>query len=111
MTSSGNGCNIDKGLQNLGLGRPRTLQVTSPGAGEGKTITSVNLATAMALDGKRVAVPKGSCTDRFAQAVFKKESVTPGSYLNQSIEVITSGFRAGVRTGLPSISIRPSSCV
>lgn len=47
------------------------------------------------LDGKRVAVPKGSCTDRFAQAVFKKESVTPQSYLNQNIEVITSGFRAG----------------
>lgn len=46
------------------------------------------------LDGKRVAVPKGSCTDRFAQAVFKKESVTPQAYLNQNIEVITSGFRA-----------------
>ena len=47
------------------------------------------------LDGKRVSVPKGSCTDRFAQAVFKKESVTPDAYLNQTIEVITSGFRAG----------------
>lgn len=47
------------------------------------------------LDGKRVAVPKGSCTDRFAQAVFKKENVNPSAYLNQNIEVITSGFRAG----------------
>jgi NitT/TauT family transport system substrate-binding protein len=47
------------------------------------------------LDGKRVAVPKGSCTDRFAQAVFKKEGINPGAYLNQNIEVITSGFRAG----------------
>ncbi len=47
------------------------------------------------LNGKRVAVPKGSCTDRFAQAVFKKEGIEPGSYLNQNIEVITSGFRAG----------------
>jgi NitT/TauT family transport system substrate-binding protein len=46
------------------------------------------------LDGKRVAVPKGSCTDRFAQAVFKKEKVEPQAYLNQNIEVITSGFRA-----------------
>ncbi|MBA2721761.1 MAG: NrtA/SsuA/CpmA family ABC transporter substrate-binding protein [Methylibium sp.] len=46
------------------------------------------------LDGKRVAVPKGSCTDRFAQAVFKKEKVEPSAYLNQNIEVITSGFRA-----------------
>ena len=47
------------------------------------------------LSGKQVAVPKGSCADRFAQAVFKKESVEPAAYLNQNIEVITSGFRAG----------------
>jgi sulfonate transport system substrate-binding protein len=46
------------------------------------------------LNGKTVAVPKGSCTDRFARAVFEKENVTPGSYLNQNIELITSGFRA-----------------
>lgn len=47
------------------------------------------------LNGKQVAVPKGSCTDRFAQAVFKHEGVEPAGYLNQNIEVITSGFRAG----------------
>ena len=47
------------------------------------------------LDGKKVAVPKGSCTDRFAQAVFQKEKIQPAEYLNQNIEVITSGFRAG----------------
>ena len=47
------------------------------------------------LNGKTVAVPKGSCTDRFAQAVFQKEKVTPAAYLNQNIEVITSNFRAG----------------
>ncbi len=47
------------------------------------------------LNGKRVAVPKGSCTDRFAQAVFTEMGVKPSSYLNQNIEVITSGFRAG----------------
>lgn len=47
------------------------------------------------LSGKQVAVPKGSCADRFAQAVFKKEKVEPAAYLNQNIEVITSGFRAG----------------
>jgi NitT/TauT family transport system substrate-binding protein len=46
------------------------------------------------LDGKTVAVPKGSCTDRFAQAVFKRFNIKPSEYLNQSIEVITSGFRA-----------------
>jgi ABC-type nitrate/sulfonate/bicarbonate transport system substrate-binding protein len=45
------------------------------------------------LDGKTVAVPKGSCTDRFARAVFAKQKITPAAYLNQSIELITSGFR------------------
>ena len=47
------------------------------------------------LNGKNVAVPKGACTDRFARAVFQKENIEPASYLNQNIEVITSGFRAG----------------
>ena len=47
------------------------------------------------MDGKVVAVPKGACTDRFALAVFEKEKINPASYLNQNIEVITSGFRAG----------------
>lgn len=46
------------------------------------------------LDGKIVAVPKGACSDRFAQAVFKSKNIKPAEYLNQSIEVITSGFRA-----------------
>lgn len=47
------------------------------------------------MDGKIVAVPKGACTDRFALAVFEKKNIKPAQYLNQNIEVITSGFRAG----------------
>jgi NitT/TauT family transport system substrate-binding protein len=47
------------------------------------------------IDAKQVASPKGSCADRYAQAVFKKQHVQPADYLNQSIEVITSNFRAG----------------
>src|SRR3989441_1317367 len=47
------------------------------------------------LAGKTVAVPKGSCTDRFAQATFKRFKIEPKEYLNQNIEVITSNFRAG----------------
>jgi NitT/TauT family transport system substrate-binding protein len=46
------------------------------------------------LNGKTVAVPKGSCTDRFARAVFAKEKIEPAEYLNQNVELITSGFRA-----------------
>ena len=47
------------------------------------------------LDGKQVATPKGACSDRYAQAVFRKDKVNPKDYLNQNIEVITSNFRAG----------------
>ncbi|MCE7505582.1 ABC transporter substrate-binding protein [Polynucleobacter sp. IMCC30063] len=46
------------------------------------------------LNGKIMASPKGSCTDRFVQDAFKKENVKPENYLNQNIEVITSNFRA-----------------
>lgn len=47
------------------------------------------------LNDKTVATPRGRCSDRFAQAVFQKQKVTPSAYLNQNIEVITSGFRVG----------------
>jgi NitT/TauT family transport system substrate-binding protein len=47
------------------------------------------------VDGKRVAIPLGSCADRFAQEAFRKEGIKPEAVLNQNIEVITSGFRAG----------------
>lgn len=45
------------------------------------------------LDGKTVAVPKGSCTDRFGVAIFKKLGMSPKEYLNQNIELITSDLR------------------
>jgi NitT/TauT family transport system substrate-binding protein len=51
-------------------------------------------AAAAWLSGKTVAAPKGSCSDRFARAVFEKMGVQPQAYLNQNIELITSGFRA-----------------
>jgi len=47
------------------------------------------------LAGKVVAVPQGSCADRFARAVFKRFGIQTAEYLNQNIELITSGFRAG----------------
>ncbi len=51
------------------------------------------------LAGRTVAVPKGSCTDRFAVAVFKKLGLTPKEYLNQSIELITSDLRVNKLDG------------
>ena len=47
------------------------------------------------LDGKTVATPQGSCTDRIAQATFEQEGVKPKEYLNQSLDVISSGFESG----------------
>jgi NitT/TauT family transport system substrate-binding protein len=47
------------------------------------------------MDGKTVATPQGSCTDRIAQATFKQEGVKPKEYLNQSLDVISSGFESG----------------
>jgi sulfonate transport system substrate-binding protein len=44
-------------------------------------------------DGKTVATPQGSCTDRIAQATFADLGIKPAAYLNQSIEVITSSFQ------------------
>jgi NitT/TauT family transport system substrate-binding protein len=44
------------------------------------------------MDGKTVATPQGSCTDRFTQSVFQSHDVEPSGYLNQSIEVISSNF-------------------
>ena len=47
------------------------------------------------MHGKETSSPHGSCTDRFARTAFKQMNVTPKSYLNQNIEVITTNFRAG----------------
>ena len=46
-------------------------------------------------NGKRVAVAKGSCTDRSGQEMMRKYNITPEQYLNQNIEVQTSNFKAG----------------
>ncbi|WP_245547185.1 ABC transporter substrate-binding protein [Nocardia brevicatena] len=45
--------------------------------------------------GKTIATPQGSCTDRIAQSSFQRLGVEPGSYLNQSLDVITSNFESG----------------
>ncbi|MEJ2653375.1 MAG: ABC transporter substrate-binding protein [Gammaproteobacteria bacterium] len=47
------------------------------------------------MNGKRVATAKGACSDRFLRASFKKLGIKPAEYLNQNIEVMTSGFKAG----------------
>ncbi|MDH3670495.1 MAG: ABC transporter substrate-binding protein [Gammaproteobacteria bacterium] len=46
------------------------------------------------MDGKVVATPKGSCSDRFFQDVLKRDGVQPAEYLNQPIGVITTNLRA-----------------
>jgi len=51
------------------------------------------------LNGKQMAVPKGTCSDIFSRDVFKRVGTEPAAYLNQNVEVITSGFRAGKLDG------------
>jgi NitT/TauT family transport system substrate-binding protein len=51
------------------------------------------------MDGKTVATPQGSCTDRIAQATFDRLGVKPKEYLNQPIDVITSNFQSGKLDG------------
>ncbi len=46
-------------------------------------------------NGKRIAVAKGSCTDRSGQEMMRKYNIKPEQYLNQNIEVQTSNFKAG----------------
>ncbi len=74
---------IGKDMCNIVLARKDAPTFTSP------------LEAIKWLDGKQVATPKGACSDRFAQSIFKKQGVQPKDYLNQNIEVITSNFRAG----------------
>lgn len=47
------------------------------------------------MDGKRTSSPHGSCTDRFGRYAFEQAGIQPAQYLNQNIEVITTGFKAG----------------
>ena len=54
-----------------------------------------NEALARWLDGKIVAAPKGSASDQYMRRFFAKYGVKPAEYLNQSIEVISRGFREG----------------
>lgn len=51
------------------------------------------------LNDKQFSVPKGACSDMFANELFTKARVRPAAYLNQNVEVITSGFRAGKLDG------------
>lgn len=46
-------------------------------------------------DGKVVASPQGSCTDRFARKVFQKMEVKPSKYFNQGADAIADNFKAG----------------
>jgi sulfonate transport system substrate-binding protein len=46
-------------------------------------------------NGKVVASPQGSCTDRFARTVFQKNNIKPDKYFNQGGDQIAENFKAG----------------
>lgn len=45
------------------------------------------------LDGKKLAVPKGSCADRFLGNVIEKTKIKPEAIMNQSLEVLATNLR------------------
>jgi NitT/TauT family transport system substrate-binding protein len=46
------------------------------------------------LDGKTLAVPKGSCADRFLGNVLEKTKIKPEAIMNQSLEVLATNPQA-----------------
>jgi sulfonate transport system substrate-binding protein len=46
-------------------------------------------------DGKVVASPQGSCTDRFARTVFQKLNIKPSKYFNQAGDAIAENLKSG----------------
>jgi NitT/TauT family transport system substrate-binding protein len=50
-------------------------------------------------DGKVVASPQGSCTDRFAQRVFQSLKIKPRQYYNQGADQMVENFKAGKLDG------------
>ena len=47
------------------------------------------------LNGRTLAAPNGSCMERFARQLIARKGVAPQLVLDQNVEVITAGFRAG----------------
>jgi NitT/TauT family transport system substrate-binding protein len=47
------------------------------------------------LNGKTVGITSGTCTDRFARAIFQKQGVQPGQIVNEGLEALIADLRAG----------------
>lgn len=47
------------------------------------------------LDGKKIGVHRGTCTNRFVESIIEKGAFKPSQILNMPIEVIASNFEAG----------------
>jgi NitT/TauT family transport system substrate-binding protein len=50
-------------------------------------------------DGKIVASPQGSCTDRFARTVFQKNNIKPAKYFNQAGDQLAENLKTGKLDG------------
>lgn len=83
-------------LLSLSGGPPRTIMVTSPNPSEGKTTVSVNLATSLAMNQRRVVLVDGDLRKPSIHKIFQ-ESQSPGlsSYLTGSAgreEIVRPSF-------------------
>lgn len=85
--------------------RVKVLAITSPSRGDGKTTTAVNLATAMAMDGKRVLVVDADLRRPSLADVTDAKSCTGlTSVLKGSVDV----SKAIVRTKIANVWCLPS---
>jgi capsular exopolysaccharide synthesis family protein len=84
------------------------LQVTSPSKGEGKTTTAVNLATAMALDGKRVIIIDA---DLRRPSLHKVMGISASPGLSELLIANTTLDEVLHTTQIPGLSVLPAGTI
>ena len=83
----------------------RTLIITSPGIGEGKTTTTVNLGVVMAQQGKKILIVDTDLRNPMIHYIFKTENRTG---LTKVLMQQTSLQEAIRKTGIGKLDILPS---
>jgi polysaccharide biosynthesis transport protein len=88
-----------------GLQRPRSIMVTSPSNGEGKTMTAANLAVTFAHQGKRVLLIDADLRRARLHAIFEVPR-EPG--LGQVLSGTVAGAAAIRQTAVPGLFLLPA---
>jgi capsular exopolysaccharide synthesis family protein len=90
---------------------PRTMLVTSPAAGEGKSTVAINLASALSLKGKTCLVD-GDMRKPVISRIFESPSSSSWVYAlsgNRSIDQVLFTFPSRANLSILASSVRPSN--